>query len=59
MFYGFSEVADWRAFQHVDQIREILENRLDRYSAKWNIRMRMDGCVAFHSQRTLWLDRQK
>jgi hypothetical protein len=27
MFYGFAEVADWRAFQHFDQIREILENR--------------------------------
>jgi hypothetical protein len=27
MFYGFAEVADWRAFQHFDQIRERLENR--------------------------------
>src|SRR5262249_37759157 len=27
MFYGFAEAADWRAFQHFDQIRETLENR--------------------------------
>ena len=27
MFYGFAEVADWRAFQHFEQIAEILENR--------------------------------
>jgi hypothetical protein len=25
MFYGFAEVADWRAFQHFYQIRELLE----------------------------------
>jgi hypothetical protein len=24
MFYGLAEVADWRAFQHFAQIREIL-----------------------------------
>src|SRR5215831_17178646 len=27
MFYGFAEAADWRAFQHFDEIREPLENR--------------------------------
>jgi hypothetical protein len=25
MFYGFAEVAEWRAFQHLDQIREPLK----------------------------------
>src|SRR5215831_17056760 len=27
MFYGLAELADWRASQHFDQIRDPLENR--------------------------------
>jgi hypothetical protein len=33
MFYGFAEVADWRAFQHFDQILKSLENRRCNTSA--------------------------
>jgi hypothetical protein len=41
MFYGFAEVADWRAFQHFDQIRELLENR--RYTSRFSIGLHESG----------------
>lgn len=34
MFYGFAEVADWRAFRYFDHIGEYLENRRYNTSGK-------------------------